>query len=259
MSNTIDWGKIHFSSWSPETNLVGGSGVFTNTQSIDLDGMDAYVTMGDVLDTSDTGASAFSVSCWYKTTISGTQMFVAKQTNGNPYNGFSLSMQPNNKLSFFLGSLTGNKYLYTQTTNVSTHSNGNWHHLVVTYDGSRSTSGMTMYFNGSVKSLTSVNNVAPEGIQNSQDFMLGARGTSASLGGLLNGSLDEVAYFTSELSASDVTAIYNSGTPASLSSYSSLVSWWRFEGTGTTATDSGSGGNDGTLDNTVVRSTDVPT
>ena len=23
MSNTIDWGKIHYNSWSPETNLTG--------------------------------------------------------------------------------------------------------------------------------------------------------------------------------------------------------------------------------------------
>jgi len=234
---------------------------FSNTKSLVFDGVDDCVTMGNVLDTSDTGASAFSVSCWYKTTNSGTQIFVAKQKHGNPFNGFSLTMQPNNKLSFFLGSLTGNKYLYTQTTNVSTHSNGNWHHLVVTYDGSRSTSGMTMYFNGSVKSLTIVKNVAPEGIQNSQDFMLGARGSSSSPGSNLNGSLDEVAYFTSELSASDVTSIYNSGSPGDLTSLSP-VSWWR-NGDGDTfptLTDNGSGSNNGTMTNMTSGDivTDVP-
>jgi hypothetical protein len=229
-------------------------------KSILLDGVDDLVTMGNVLETSDTGTSAFSVSCWYKTTNSGTQMFVAKQTNGSPFNGFSLSMQPNNKLSFFLGSITGNKYLYTQTTNLSTHSDGNWHHLVVTYDGSRSTSGMTMYFNGVVKSLTSVRNVAPEGIQNSKDFMIGARGTATSSGGRFTGNIDEVAYFTSELSASDVTSIYNGGVPNDISSLSPL-SWWRC-GDGDTAptlTDNGSGGNNGTMTNFSTFSTDVPT
>jgi hypothetical protein len=74
-----------------------------------------------------------------------------------------------------------------------------------------------------------------------------------------NATIDEVSVFNSALSQSDVTSIYGGGTPSSLSSYSSLVSWWRFEGTGTTATDSGSGGNNATLENTVVRSTDVPT
>ena len=73
------------------------------------------------------------------------------------------------------------------------------------------------------------------------------------------GNIDEVSLFNSELSQSDVTSIYGGGVPSSLSSYSSLISWWRFEGSGTTAIDSGSGGNDGTLENGAIRSTDVPT
>ena len=39
----------------------------------------------------------------------------------------------------------------------------------------------------------------------------------------------------------------------------SPVGYWRFEGTGTTATDNGSGANNGTLTNGVTRSTDIPT
>ena len=36
MSNTIDWGKIHYNSWSPETNLTGAGATpsFSNTKSI---------------------------------------------------------------------------------------------------------------------------------------------------------------------------------------------------------------------------------
>ena len=88
--------------------------------------------------------------------------------------------------------------------------------------------------------------------------MLGARGTTSSYGVLYDGLLDEVAYFNSELSASDISTIYGTGAPSDLSSLSP-ISWWRFEGTGTTATDSGSGGNNGTLTNGVTRSSDVPT
>ena len=75
------------------------------------------------------------------------------------------------------------------------------------------------------------------------------------------GLIDEVAIFNSALSASDITAIYNSGTPDDLSSYSP-VGWWRMGdndgGTGTTITDQGSGGNDGTLTNGPTFSTTVP-
>ena len=45
----------------------------------------------------------------------------------------------------------------------------------------------------------------------------------------LEGELDEVSLWTVELSQSDVTAIYNSGTPTDLSSsgISGLINWWR--------------------------------
>ena len=50
-NNTIDFGEICSDSWSPETNLTGTGATpsFSNTQSIELDGMDAFVTMGNVL------------------------------------------------------------------------------------------------------------------------------------------------------------------------------------------------------------------
>ena len=73
--------------------------------------------------------------------------------------------------------------------------------------------------------------------------------------------MDEVAIFGSELSGSDITAIYNSGVPADLTSYSP-VGWWRMgennSGTGTTITDQGSGGNDASLVNGPTFSTNVP-
>ena len=74
------------------------------------------------------------------------------------------------------------------------------------------------------------------------------------------GKIDEVAVWDSD-QTSNVSTIYNSGTPADLSSLSPK-SWWRMGdndgGTGTTITDQGSDGNDGTLTNGPTFSTDVP-
>jgi len=74
--------------------------------------------------------------------------------------------------------------------------------------------------------------------------------------------IDEAAYFSTALSAAQITAIYNSGDPANLAPYSP-VGWYRMGdndgGTGTTITDQGSGGNDGTLINAPTFSTNVPT
>ena len=72
------------------------------------------------------------------------------------------------------------------------------------------------------------------------------------------GGLDEVAFWDSD-QTSNISSIYNSGTPNDLTSLSPLH-WYRFEeGSGTTATDSGSGGNNGTLENLPTFSTNVPT
>ena len=58
-------------------------------------------------------------------------------------------------------------------------------------------------------------------------FYMGLRGGFTFNG--LEGELDEVSLWTVELSQSDVTAIYNSGTPTDLSSsgISGLINWWR--------------------------------
>ena len=76
-----------------------------------------------------------------------------------------------------------------------------------------------------------------------------------------DGEIDEFAVFSSVLSASQIENIYNSGTPDDLSSLSPL-GWWRMGdndgGSGTTITDQGSGGNNGTLTNGATIVSEVP-
>ena len=77
------------------------------------------------------------------------------------------------------------------------------------------------------------------------------------------GNLDEVSIFSSELSASDVTTIYNSGVPNNLNDLSNPpLSWWRMGDSDTypTLIDRGSGNNNGTMTNMTSASivNDVP-
>ena len=59
-NNTIDFGEVCADSWSPETNLVGGTS-FSNTQSIELDGVDDYVDFDKTI-----AGTTFSISGWFK-------------------------------------------------------------------------------------------------------------------------------------------------------------------------------------------------
>ena len=65
------------------------------------------------------------------------------------------------------------------------------------------------------------------------------------------GNMDDVAIFNAELSGSDVTNIYNSGTPKDESSRSNLVGYWKMGDGDThpTLIDSSSNSNNGTMTN----------
>jgi hypothetical protein len=69
---------------------------------------------------------------------------------------------------------------------------------------------------------------------------------------------DEVAVYSTDLSASEISAIYNSGAPNDLSSLSTstnLVGWWRFEDN---TDDSSSNSNSGALTNGATYNSSVP-
>ncbi len=129
------------------------------------------------------------------------------------------------------------------------------------FDGSQSASADKIkgYFNGT--ELTQVANTITGSSITSTTENLRVGSDTLVTNALFNGLIDEFALINSALSSSDITDIYNSGVAADLTSYSPL-GYWRMGdndgGTGTTITDQGSGGNDGTLTNGPTFSSDVP-
>ena len=259
MSNTIDWGKIHYSSWSPETNLTGtGGSSFSNTKSIELDAVDDYVNVADADNLSfgnGTTDSPFSISAWVKVTTNG-QTILTKNDGTNAEYFFGkignlLFIQIYNN-----GSTSGRRNRYIDLSGYE----GQWIHVVGAYNGQGGNvaeNGLRIYLNGTIQTGTTGRVNTYVAMNNTTaPVEIGRIGTNYG-----EGHIDELAVFDVELSASDVTTIYNSGTPSDISSISGLVSWWRC-GDGDTAptlTDNGSGGNDGTMNNFSTFSTDVPT
>lgn len=247
-NNTIDFGEVCADSWSPETNLTGTGGVppFSNTKSIELDGVDDYVDCGNV--TSLNGLANGSVSMWFKTSNTAGQIFMAKWASGQQQ--FYAILFPNTRIDVYTDTIG-----FRSTDSIAL-ADGNWHHLAITLDG-----GLTGNQRFKVYvDATPLTNLGFSGATafptSTSDLLIGKRndyGFSE-----WNGHLDEVSIWTKTLSSLEVSALYDNG-PTNLSAESNLANWWRFEGTGLTATDSGSGGNDGTLVNGVIRSTDVPT
>ncbi len=222
-------GKASTSSGSPG----GGGGAFSNDYSLEFDGTNDYISLASMV----TLSSEFSLSFWVK-----------PDRNNNNILGNS-SVTANYLYTNSSGVLIMSGSFSAQTFTSCTISTGTWTHVAITRDGSNE---LKCYKNGSLTDTkTSI----------SAAFAFNQLSNYNSLDNQFDGNMDEVAVFSSALSASDVTAIYNSGVPASLSSLNPL-GWWRMGdndgGTGTTITDQGSGSNDGTLQNGPTYSTDVP-
>tara|TARA_R100001440_G_scaffold1705_2_gene5400 strand:- start:726 stop:1412 length:687 start_codon:yes stop_codon:yes gene_type:complete len=213
---------------------------FTNTKSILLDGVDDFVQTPTITLSSD-----FSVSIWFKKINTGTYRQLLGGTDIFLFGfvSFDFGVVYNGEICYWSGSQ------YVKLTD-QTAADGNWHHLIVTYKDS--TQNLKSYFDGSLY----YNDTFNAGSSPSISII----GKNTAHGRNWGGNIDEVSVFNSELSASDVTAIYGTGVPNDISSLSPL-SWYRC-GDGDTAptlTDNGSGGNNGTMTNFSTFSTDVPT
>jgi len=200
-----------------------------------------------------------TLSLWMKP-ISGAPLYeyvvtVPRNATANEH-VFSFQHYENNYLSFSIDGRTTKNVL----ANISSITYGSWNHVMCVLDTTLS---------GNDRARIYVN-----GVDETYQFSLGTLTTLQSSSGALiiaeepqgaynpyRGLLDEVAIWSGTDLRNDVATIYNGGIPTNLNDngLTSPTTWFRFEGTGTTAIDSGTGGNDGTLENGVIRSTDVPT
>jgi len=218
-----------------------------NNYSLSFDGSNDYMEVSSTNDFAF-GSTGFSISFWFK---GGS----ANNSSGFGVNIFDMrSTNVSNQPSLWVQTKGANsliKYYSAGSYKVSTTAtlnSGTWYHLVITNDGSNT----KIYLDG---------NTTPIGTGSDATNYVAAPLKVGSYYGnnyYFNGKIDEFSIFSSELSSADISSIYNSGTPNHIGSFNP-VGWWRMEGgTGTTITDQGSGGNNGTLVNGPIFSTDVP-
>jgi len=263
---TNNWGKVYDSSASGDTNIgTSATPSFENTKSILLDGIDdgMFVNVADNSNLSFGNAttdSPFSISCWFKLeSVGATKWLITKRlianSSSNKYE-YLLYVGSSGMVGFNLydGAFMIRRGRKSSSSIISADT---WYNLVGTYSGvggTNASDGIKIYLNGvQVDNANNNNNTYVAMHNSSEPFKIGQ---------LTDGNVDEVAVFDSELSASDVTSIYNSGVPNNLNDLSTPpLSWWRCgDGdTSPTLTDNGTGGNNGTMTNFSTFSTDVPT
>lgn len=146
----------------------------------------------------------FSFSIWFKTTTAGGKLIGlgGNQTGSNATQDRNLYMNDAGQL--YYGVYNGG----TQTVNTpsgTAYNDGMWHHVIVT-DGP--TNGMRIYVDGTLKSPTSSTYYAPQGIPGywriGGDNLL--NWPSRPTNDYFVGTLDDVAIYNHELSATEVTS-----------------------------------------------------
>jgi len=237
VNNTIGWGQ----------GAKSGSPSFSNTQSLEFDGIDDYVETNTTYSELD-GATALTISFWAKSTSAVTSSPIHLNTGSNIH--FRITFSSAGRITFKKNTNADNTGLRADS---GTPHDGNWNHIMICVDLSASPKG-DIFFNGN--NITHSRTLDTNAIQTSTGNLY-LNETNKDF----TGNIDEVAIWSGTDLRNDVATIYNSGVPNNLNDngLTAPTTWYRFEGSGTTATDSGSGGNDGTLINGVTRSSDVPT
>jgi hypothetical protein len=232
---------------------AGGGAPFTNTYSLDFDGVDDYVDCGDITELDNVTSASWSMWANSNITSSYHNLISCFSTGFNQY----LVRQYSTRLEVYISQSSGTLRLMNKSNFSFTA--GTWFHIAIIYDESEASNSdkVKVYIDGALQA----NTVAGFALTS----MNTSRGNSTEIGKAggyttkqYNGNIDEAAIFNSAVSIGD---LWNgSGEPTDLSLLSTPpVHWYRFEeGSGTTANDSGSEANDGTLINGVAYSTNVP-
>ena len=198
---------------------------FSNTLSLSFDGAD------DLQTTYNASTSTFSMSVWIKAS-SGTSMSFGATSGNNSVgtkgvNILTSTTAGNGFLIAWKGYNTGHAPAGLGGANAALDIlDGEWHHLAYTINGT----SIKLYKDGGDAAINLSN---PSNTQGSPfGSMTASTGLSAAgfdsfypytIGSLVNGyfftgKMDELAFFESELSGSDVSAIYNSGVPTDVGS-----------------------------------------
>jgi hypothetical protein len=161
-----------------------------------------YGNLGDIASFERT--DPFSVELWIKTTDSSGTL-IGRRDAGAPYRGWDI-MYSAGVLYFYFANTTVSNMIAVNTT--FTIDDNAWHHIVVTYSGSSLASGVKIYCDGANKTITTQYNSLSATTITTSICNLGARSNSNHE----NGTYDEVIIYNREITATEVTSRYNSGT-----------------------------------------------
>ena len=231
--------------------------LFTDNISFDFDGANDYLTRDTIGSLETTG----SVSAWVKLDSMSANGFIF-QLKAESGTNDQIILLWNNAAGVIRGNVK-----FGGTTNVvdsgsGLENDGNWHHVVFTWMSGSKTASQNytrIYIDGSETDNDAIGNTWADASAPSE---LAIGRNSIQSNAYFNGHINDVAIFSDVLSSSEVSTIYNSGSPKDESSHSGLVAYYTMEAysdeDSTLADDSGNSNTISIQNSEDIDSTDTP-
>lgn len=222
----------------------GAAAGYSSAFSLAFDGTGDYVDFGSAFPDLD---GVCSISLWYKIDAVGANQCLLSD---GLFGQFAIRVNASGNIDWFQGATPGSATFFGGGSGSNPVADDTWYHALFVRTGSSGNWSVACYINGtqdgsSPDTITDNPPASPANVR---------FGQLTGIGQEFDGWLDEIAVWTSDQSAQAAGLADGSVDPASLSP----VGFWRFEeGSGSTAGDDGSGGNDGAITNATY-SADIP-
>ena len=232
--------------------------VFIDDYSLQFDGADDYVDCDAVVNITDfqeiTGAG--SISLWVKIGLtSSSGNIIRMETDTSNY----ISIMYHNGTQQTRAVYRGSGSSTTARISDVLEEDGVWHHIVSTW--STTSNKLRIYLDGSLAQERPSSGSLDTFVGDIANIDIGQNTNG---GSYFKGHVNDLCIFGKELTAANVTSIYNNGIPSDLLHIPGIkdeymYAYYKFEkGTGTVLVDHSGNKKNGTLNNSPTWSTDVP-
>lgn len=206
---------------SSNFNLSVTAAPFSNVYSMDFDGVDDYIDCGNI--SALNGVTEATWVGWFKRAGSGLYNLFTTYGATTTTRQFAAQGSSSTLTTYMANSGGTQKTMNTINYSFSVDT---WYHLAFVYNEAEASNAdkMKVYVNGVLQTNTVAGAALTSLNSSTASFEIGKLGSYTS--NMFEGKSDEVAVFTSALSPTNISAIYNSGVPADLSSYSPTA-WYR--------------------------------
>jgi hypothetical protein len=170
-----------------------------------FDGTNDFITAGNNFDFDRT--DPFSLAMWIKpSTVTTTHFIASKAQSSGIFRGYDFRIQNPGVLGMNMTSTSGVNQIVIKTPD-NTIVSGVWQHIVMTYDGSSDSSGISIYVDGTIVSgLIVVSNFLSATMSQANPFNIGTRNSQGIFS--FTGSMDDFRIYDEALNAGQVLNLF---------------------------------------------------